>query len=170
MEISVANRQRRIGISSKNARLIASSVLRGESACFDEISIAFLGDRAMRRLNSTFAGRDESTDTLAFELTPGLPPKRAGSEVPAGRSVGEVVVCTDRALQQSKRYRVGLEKELARLLIHGLLHLCGFSDSTKSERARMHRREDHYLASLREPVAGLVPRRRRGSVSSGSGR
>lgn len=159
MEISIANRQRRIGIRYSCVVLIASSVLERESACFDEISIVLLGDRAMQRLNRVFTGRDESTDTLAFELAPSVIKHKRVS----GIRVGEVIVCADRAISQSKRYRVSLEKEVARLLIHGLLHLCGFEDGTKTGRARMHRRENLHITSLGELISSLIVSRRKGS-------
>jgi probable rRNA maturation factor len=152
MEISIANRQRRIGIRSNCARSIASSVLERESACFDEISIVFLGDSAMQRVNRAFMGRDESTDTLAFELTPEM----ARQKPVSGIRLGEVIVCMDRAISQSKRYRVSLGKEVARLLIHGLLHLCGFEDGTKNDRARMHRRENLYITSLGKLISSFI--------------
>jgi ssRNA-specific RNase YbeY (16S rRNA maturation enzyme) len=83
MEISVTNRQRRTGISTRHVRLLACRVLENESACFDEISINFLGARAVRSLNRRFTGRDEVTDTLAFEVAPdaarGLPSDAAGA-------------------------------------------------------------------------------------------
>lgn len=166
MEISIANRQRRIGICSSCAGLIASSVLERESACFDEISIVFLGDRAMLKLNRVFTGRDEPTDTLAFELTPDVIRQKPVS----GIRLGEVIVCVDRAISQSKRYRVSLEKELARLLIHGLLHLCGFEDGTKIGRARMHRRESLHIASFDELISSLVFSPSQGSTARGSKR
>ncbi len=170
METSVANRQRKIGISSEYVRLVASSVLEGESARFDEVSIAFVSDRTMRRINKTFAGLDETTDTLAFELGPEPVKEGTKQKATAGKSVGEVVVCIDRAIAQSQRYRVSLEKEVARLLIHGLLHLCGYDDSTKARRARMHSRENRYISSLRKPIAELVSPPRGGSASSKSRR
>jgi probable rRNA maturation factor len=164
MEISIANRQRRIGIRSSCAILIASSVLERESACFDEISIVFLGDRAMQRLNRVFTGRDEPTDTLAFELTPDMIRQKPVS----GIRLGEVIVCVDRAISQSKRYRVRLEKEVARLLIHGLLHLCGFEDGTKIGRARMHRRESLHITSLGKSISSLIVSSLIDSKSEGS--
>jgi probable rRNA maturation factor len=145
--------------------LIASSVLESESARFDEISIAFIGDRAMRRLNRTFAGRDESTDTLAFELTPDFGPGGGKRGAVAGSRLGEVLVCTDRAMAQSRSYRVRLEKEVARLLIHGLLHLCGYDDSVEEKRAEMRARENFYVRSLRSSIAALVTSPRGGRVS-----
>jgi len=144
-------------------------VLERESACsegirFDEISIVFLGDRATQRLNRMFTGRDAPTDTLAFELTPEMRKRRP---VP-GIRLGEVIVCVDRAILQSKRYRVSLEKEVARLLIHGLLHLCGLDDGTSNGRAMMHKRENLHIASLDRPISSLITPRRKDSASRNS--
>ena len=184
MEISIANRQRRIGVRSSRAKIVASSVMQGERACYDEISIVFLGDKPMRRLNRVFTGRDEPTDTLAFELTPEMGPRtgaQTGAQIGAkkggrtgarklvlGIKLGEVIVCVDRAIVQSKRYRVSLEKEVARLLIHGLLHLCGFEDGTQHDRVRMRKRENFYITSLDEPISSLIVSEREGSKSRSS--
>ena len=132
-------------------------MLERESPTFDEISIVFLSDRPMQRLNRLFTGRDLPTDTLAFELAPEV---IKGKKV-SGIRIGEVIVSVDRASAQARRYRVRLEKELARLLIHGLLHLCGFDDETRSGRERMRKREDLYLSSLEESISGLVVTKRK---------
>ena len=147
-----------------------------ESACFEEISINFLGAKAVRSLNRKFTGRDEVTDTLAFEIAPDRLPRarqvfarrgnsarrpaarRAdGRNVVRGVRLGDVVVCVDRAVEQAEYYGVGLDEELARLTVHGLLHLCGLDDATPAQRLRMRRREDFYLRRLDELVRCLVP-------------
>ncbi len=169
MEISVTNRQRRTGISTRHVRLLACRVLQNESARFDEISINFLGARAMRSLNRRFTGRDEVTDTLAFEMAPdvtggsraarrGARPAGGPCGAPAGRGVrlGDVVVCVDRAAEQAAEYGAGLDEELARLTVHGLLHLCGLDDGTRAQKQRMRRREDFYLRRLDAIVRCLV--------------
>jgi len=148
MEISVANRQRKTGISTKHVRLLARRVLENESARFDEISVNFLGASAVRSLNLKFTGRDDVTDVLAFEISP----DRMGGCA----RLGDVVVCADRAAEQALDYGVELNEELARLTIHGLLHLCGMDDGTPAQKARMRRREDHYLKRLEELVRHVV--------------
>jgi len=177
MEISVTNRQRRTGISTRHVRLLACRVLENESACFEEISINFLGAGAVRSLNRKFTGRDEVTDVLAFEIAPDRPPgarnarrrlsaagfRASPAGFPAAR-LADVVVCVDRAVEQAGDYGVGLDDELARLTIHGLLHLCGLDDSTPAQRTRMRRREDFYLKRLDELVRCLLPARRKGKA------
>jgi probable rRNA maturation factor len=184
MEISVANRQRKTGISTRHVRLLARRVLENEPVCFDEISINFLGASAVRSLNRRYTGRDTVTDVLAFEIAPdpvgsvarytGRGSRRGGSPGPRGARLGDVVVCVDRAAEQAEEYRVGLGNELARLTIHGLLHLAGMNDATRVQRARMRRREDFYLKLLgrlvRRVVVGSVgPRRTRSATKRGKG-
>jgi len=146
--------------------LLAYRVLENESACFDEISISFLGSRAVQRLNRQFTGRDDATDTLAFDMTP----EKMKRGPVAGVRVADVIVCVDKAIEQSQRFRVGLEKELARLTVHGLLHLCGFEDRTRTQKLRMRRREDLHLRLLSGLVSHLVRRPREARVASKSGR
>lgn len=145
---------------------MACRVLENESACFDEISISFLGSRAVRRLNRRFTGCDDATDTLAFDVTP---EKMKHGPVPGVR-VADVIVCVDKAVEQSQRFRVGLDKELARLTVHGLLHLCGFNDRTRAQRLRMRRQENLYLRLLAGLVSQLVRQPRVARVTSESGR
>lgn len=99
MEISIANRQRKIGIRCSRARTLISCVLERESACFDEISVVFLGDKPMQTLNRLFTGRDRPTDTLAFELTPEV---IKGRPV-AGIRLGEVIVGVDRGSRSEQK-------------------------------------------------------------------
>ncbi len=159
MEISVANRQRRIGISTEHVRLLTYRVLEDESARFDEISVSFLSSAAMRILNRRFTGRDEATDTLAFDIPPG----RIKGRLVEGPRLAEVVVCAEKAREQAGRYGVGVEEELARLLIHGLLHLSGFDDRTPSQRVRMRRRENLHIKRLSKLLPLLL--RGKGTVS-----
>ncbi len=185
MEISVANRRRKTGISTRHVRLLARRVLENESARFDEISINFLGASAVRSLNRRYTGRDKVTDVLAFEIAPDrvkdagpaserrAPGRRGAAKTAPGARLGDVVVCVDRAEEQAEDYRVGLGDELARLTIHGLLHLAGMDDATPAQRARMRRREDFYLERLRDVVRCVVPAgsaRRRRTRSAPAGR
>jgi rRNA maturation RNase YbeY len=71
-----------------------------------------------------------------------------------------VVVCVDRAAGQAREYGVTLNEELARLTVHGLLHLCGMDDSTVAQRQKMTRREDFHLRRHAALVRSLVPKGR----------
>ncbi|MBN1503908.1 MAG: rRNA maturation RNase YbeY [Candidatus Eisenbacteria bacterium] len=172
MEISVRNRQRKTGISTSRVRLLACRVLerepvrssrrrrsgtpRRDPARFDEISINFMGAKAVQSLNRRFTGRDEVTDVLAFEIAPDVPLSGRTSRGGRGARLADVVVCVDRAAEQARDYGVGLDEELARLTIHGLLHLCGLDDATPAQRREMRRREDFHLKRLGDLVGSVL--------------
>lgn len=120
-------------------RLLAEAVrcaLAGEGIGSAAISIVGVNNRRCRRLNRTYLGHDYVTDVISFPL----------EEVP--RLEGEIYINLDRARVQADDYRVSTRQELARLAIHGTLHLTGFDDRTRAAAARMHAREDTVLARL----------------------
>ncbi|MCZ7554947.1 MAG: rRNA maturation RNase YbeY [Bacteroidia bacterium] len=96
------------------------------------ISITLLSDREMHALNREWLQHDYPTDIITFPLE--SDPLEA-----------EIVISLDTARRQSREYRVALRSELARLVLHGILHLTGFDDDTEEHRAVMKRREDLLL-------------------------
>jgi len=68
---------------------------------------------------------------------------------------GDLVISLDRLDDQARRYRVTRGRELARLAVHGALHLAGLDHQRVAERRRMRLREDQALRSAREAVAAL---------------
>lgn len=110
------------------------------------VTVVGVNNRQCRRMNRTFLGHDYVTDVISFPL----------EEVP--HLEGEVYVNLDRARVQAGEYRVSTRHELARLAIHGVLHLTGIDDRTRVQAGRMHAREDRVLARLFDRRA---PRRTR---------
>lgn len=110
------------------------------------LSLEIVGDVRMRRLNRLFRQRDKTTDVLAFATREGPGPPSA--------LLGDVVISLPQALRQSSRHQRGVDYELVVLLIHGILHLCGY-DHERSEREarRMTRRERAVLRAV-----GRIPR------------
>jgi len=120
-------------------RLLTEAVrcaLAGEGVRSAVISVVGVNDRRCKRLNRTFLGHDYVTDVISFPL----------EDVP--RLEGEIYINLDRARVQADEYRISTRQELARLAIHGTLHLTGFDDRTRADAARMHAREDTVLARL----------------------
>ena len=101
-----------------------------------EVTLVFVDDAFITDLNQRFLGRDGPTDVLAFDL---------GKTPPASMDVGEVYISVERAREQAETYHVPLEEEIARLTIHGLLHLSGYDDETGADRNLMHKRTEAYL-------------------------
>ena len=95
------------------------------------IDFIIISARKMAELHRRYLGLPGPTDVLAFDLSEnGMPVE------------GEVYICLDRARRQAAEYGVSLPSEVARLAVHGLLHLAGEEDSTGAGRARMRRLED----------------------------
>jgi len=126
------------------ARVILSDV--GEASA--ELGIKFVGDQRMRALNRRYRGKDRTTDVLAFAM-------REAPHSSAGL-LGDVVIAVPAAARQAKQGQRSLDEELTVLLIHGILHLCGYDhERSEKEARRMHRRERMILRSLvRVPKRG----------------
>jgi len=126
----------------RSARAILSDV--GEASA--ELGIMFVGDQRMRGLNRKYRGKDRTTDVLAFAMRESFTP-------PASRltpdMLGDVVIAVPTAARQAKQGQRSLDEELTVLLIHGILHLCGYDhERSEKEARRMHRRERMILRSL----------------------
>jgi probable rRNA maturation factor len=106
----------------------ALGALRGARAlAFDvsELSVAFVDDAAMRRLNRRYRGRDETTDVLTFPADDSYRDPGA-----SGRPLGDIVISIPRARRQAAGQRHSLATELRILLLHGLIHSLGYDHET----------------------------------------
>lgn len=103
-----------------------------------ELSVVFVGSRFIRRVNREFLDHDFTTDVIAFPL----------GEDGSSPLEGELYINLDRARSQAKTYGVTYAEETRRLLIHGTLHVLGYTDTTPRRKAAMTRREDEILARL----------------------
>jgi probable rRNA maturation factor len=109
------------------------------------ITVAFVRDAAIRRLNRDYRGRDIPTDVLSFPADEESPSSaglsQAGQvEAPArGGYLGDVVISADTAISQAKESSYSFEREVSELVIHGVLHLCGYDHET--DRGEMNRME-----------------------------
>jgi rRNA maturation RNase YbeY len=101
-----------------------------------ELGIYLVTTQQMSRLNERFLQHWGPTDVLAFNYC----------EV--GAFQGELFICLDEAVRQARRFGTRWEAELVRYLIHGILHLQGFEDQSRSGRRLMKRREDRLLRAL----------------------
>jgi len=113
------------------------------------VSISLVGDRAIRRLNREHRGRDRAPDVLSFALC-GRPPARAVWRPTAHpeRLLGDIVISLDTAARQAREYQALLGDEVARLLVHGLLHLLGHDHERPRERSLMLRKERELAGAI----------------------
>ena len=126
----------------RSARAILSDV--GEMSA--ELGILFVGDQRMRGLNRRYRGKDRTTDVLAFAMREAARPQ-VSCLMPD--MLGDVVISIPTARRQAKEAGRSLDEELACLLVHGILHLCGYDhERGEKEARRMHRRERMILRSI----------------------
>jgi probable rRNA maturation factor len=118
---------------------LARSVLAAEKVKNAMLSIALVSAREMAALNRKHLGHRGPTDVITFAL---------GAD-PGGAVIGDIYICPDVAREQARAHGVGVREELARLVVHGVLHACGHEhpdeDRTSSP---MWRRQEALLSRL----------------------
>jgi probable rRNA maturation factor len=144
--ISIATPQELVPVDRTRMREVARTVLEGEGVADAEISLAFVDNPTIHRLNRRYLQHDEPTDVLSFPL----------SEPNAKKLAGELVIGAEVAQAQATEHGHDLQAELALYVIHGLLHLCGHNDGEPDDAARMREKERHYLDQLGLP--DIAPR------------
>ncbi len=104
-----------------------------------ELSVLFIGDRAMRALNNTYRGKDTTTDVLSFSLREG------GFPHIQPEMLGDIVISLPVAARQAREAGHSLVRELERLLVHGLLHVLGYDHERSPQEARRMERKERQL-------------------------
>ncbi len=116
--IEIINRQRKHRISQKKFKSLLKRLTERYKVADSEVSLVFVGTRAIRTLNRRFLNRDTPTDVLSFPIRE----KSADGKF----YLGDIVISVPQAFQQCSSQNHGLERELELLAIHGFLHLLGF--------------------------------------------
>lgn len=140
-KIAIHSPQEIVPIDRGRLRDVARAVLDGENVKDYEISLAFVDNATIHRLNKQYLNHDEPTDVLSFPY----------SAANAKKLEGELVVGVQIALEQASERGHDVQAELALYVIHGLLHLCGYGDKSADDEKSMRARERHYLESLGLP-------------------
>jgi len=126
---------------------VADAVLKGEHSLKKEenLSFAFVSRDRIRELNKRYRKKNYSTDILSFPLRSKFP---AADKLEA--PLGEIVVCFDEVKKNARRFKSSFEKELARVIIHGVLHILGYEhEGSKKDRQKMEGKEKYYLSKVR---------------------
>jgi probable rRNA maturation factor len=138
------NDVRRSGINGRalvaTARLLLSAL--GEPP-ESALSLSLVDDASIRSLNRQYRGKDTPTDVLSFALD--------GAPGEAERLLGDVVISVETARRQAAGYDAPIQREIYRLLIHGLLHLKGHDHNERAERRIMEREERRLAQSIALP-------------------
>jgi len=136
-----------IEVDQNFLRKIAKNVLSREKQ-EKGLSIALIGPGRMRKLNKTYRGKNRVTDVLAFGEK-GLEKEPWSQELRKIQGLGEVVICLREVKKQARKFKETFEKELARVLVHGILHLLGYDhEKSEKEAKRMKEKEEYYLKEI----------------------
>lgn len=114
---------------------------RAEGNRIKELNYIFCSDAYLLEMNQSYLNHDTYTDIITFD----------NSETDEN-VLGDIFISIDRIKENAKNFGVTETDELHRVMIHGLLHLLGYGDKSKTEKAKMTEKENHYLA-LRSFVA-----------------
>jgi len=113
-----------------------SSVITSEERKEGDINYIFCDDEYLHKLNVEFLNRDSFTDIISFDHS-------------LGKILhGDVFISVERAEENAKDFGVSFDEEVHRLIVHGLLHYCGFKDKTAEDAKIMRDKEDFYLKQL----------------------
>ena len=129
----IINRQRKTKIERQIFEKFVDPALQAISETGNKTAtIALISDRQMRELNKNFRGKDSTTDVLSFPFEP--------DEFESGEnSLGDILISVEQAKRQAMDNDLGLETEIKQLILHGILHLCGFDH--ERDDGEMNRRE-----------------------------
>ncbi len=143
---------------------LAQRVLSAVGEAKSDLSLELIGDWRMRRLNRDYRKRDRTTDVLAFPMREANMPKK----LPCRASLlGDVVISLPTAIRQARAVGRSIDEELAILLVHGVLHLCGYDHERNGREAeRMSRREQVVLHRI-SPIPHIVTLRARQRIKGG---
>jgi len=119
--IEAVNRQRKIRIETKAWESFAEKAAAAIDKREATATIAFVSDKTIRQLNRQFRGVDKATDVLSFP-----------ADETDKSNLGDIAISVDTAAKQAKENGLTLDEEVAQLILHGLLHLCGYDHETDS--------------------------------------
>jgi probable rRNA maturation factor len=139
--IEVVNRQRLARIDARRVAGLATATIGAVGKTGASLTVAFVRDPVVQDLNRKYRGKDQPTDVLSF-VAADEQPEDSGKTLNVGGSseyLGDVVISTDTAVLQAREAKHSFEREVSELVIHGVLHLCGYDHET--DRGQMTRLE-----------------------------
>ena len=164
MTVAITNHQRVKKINLRRLKRITRALLAELELEKAEVGVNLVGAAEMTRLNETFLRHAGSTDVITFDYrdkTVGAAVRRLVNQKPAPEKKtatpyvvaykeihGEIFICVDEAIRQARKFGTSWQSEIVRYLVHGILHLLGFDDSSAGARRRMKRAENRLLRRL----------------------
>ena len=118
------------------------SVIKKEKYVLENLNYTFVSDKALLKINNDFLKHNTYTDIITFNYNEGK------------KVLGDIFISIDRVKENAKKFDVSFEEELHRVMIHGVLHLCGYKDKSKADSDLMRKKEGQSLKVLLSPKKG----------------
>ncbi|GAA4280228.1 rRNA maturation RNase YbeY [Gaetbulibacter aestuarii] len=113
-----------------------SMVVNEESFTLGDVNYIFCDDDYLHKINVEFLNHDTLTDIISFDYS-------------LGKTIhGDIYISVERVHDNAKDFNVPFEEELHRVMVHGILHYCGYKDKTDEDARTMRQKENHYLKML----------------------
>lgn len=113
-----------------------SNVIKSEGFKEEDINYIFCDDDYLFKLNLEFLKHDTLTDIISFDYS-------------VGKIIqGDIFISIERVTDNAKDFNVAFLDELHRVMVHGILHYCGYKDKTEEEERMMRSKENHYLKQM----------------------
>lgn len=154
MKISVSNLNKRYRLNEAFIKRVVNRVIRYIKKTEElELELIFLGDRSIRAINRKYLRKDRPTDVLSFRIE--------RNEFGEDRFLGEIFISLDRASVNSADLKTDFAEEIVLYIIHGILHIFGYTDYRRNDRVRMWKRQNEILRYLRrkEDLSRVLTRR-----------
>lgn len=157
MSVFIDNRQEDIAVDEALEALVtqvAEKVLEFEGVQEEyEISISFVNNEEIRSLNKEYRGIDKETDVLSFPMLDFIEDEQEEEEegaeyIDEELALGDIVISMEKVMEQSKEYGHSFNRELAFLLVHGMLHLLGYDHEVEATEGDIFEKQEEILKEL----------------------
>lgn len=127
----------------RKIKKLVEKVIANENRIWGDLNFILTNDKRIKEINREFLKHNYYTDVISFDNSD------------CRKISGEIYVSIDTVKRNSLNYKVSYSSELVRVIIHGVLHLCGYRDKNEEERKKMRKQEDLYLTIYEENGNGI---------------
>ncbi len=132
-------------IDERFFKKVVQEILKNESEENSSLSVAFVKEEEIKKLNNKYLKKNKPTDVLSFPHNTDFLKETKNFK----DSLGEVVICPSVVEKNAQQLSVSIKRELSKMLIHGILHLLGYEHEKGEKRAEeMEKKENHYLSLI----------------------
>ena len=137
LTVNISSSQTALRVPRKKITAMVEFVASAESTQLDEVDIAIVTSRRIAALNRRYLQHAGATDVLSFDLSS-----------PGGGTIVQIIVCGDVAVREARARHIALQRELMLYIVHGLLHVMGYDDTTPQAAEKIRARQEELLEAF----------------------